>query len=323
MKDATGNRITAERYTGDMADVWNRFVEESRNGTFLHNRGYMDYHSDRFSDHSLMFYCDGELIALLPAHMKDGMFCSHNGLTYGGLLLGNNATAETTLDIFAALRRHLEERGGVKGIIYRPAPHIYHRYPCEEDLYALFRNGAILTECKASSVIEMSNAIPFRGRRRLTAAMKNRLHIKEENNFSRFWEILGERLQSRYGVAPVHTLEEIELLHSRFPDNIKLFTVSDDDDNILGGTVLYITGQTVHMQYSGTTAEGRRTSALDHLYEHLIGERFTTKRYFDFGISVEDGGNYLNSGLIAYKERLGGRTITYDTYTIDLKTTER
>ena len=73
------------------------------------------------------------------------------------------------------------------------------------------------------------------------------------------------------------------------------------------------------MQYSATTEEGRRTSALDHLYEMLINERFSDKEYFDFGISVEDGGRYLNNGLIAYKERLGGRAVVYDTYTIDLK----
>jgi hypothetical protein len=73
------------------------------------------------------------------------------------------------------------------------------------------------------------------------------------------------------------------------------------------------------MQYSATTEEGRRTSALDYLYEVLINERFAGKGFFDFGISVEDGGRYLNSGLIAYKERLGGRAVVYDTYIIDLK----
>ena len=44
------------RYTAEKADEWNAFVAESKNGTFLFNRGYMDYHADRFVDHSLMFY---------------------------------------------------------------------------------------------------------------------------------------------------------------------------------------------------------------------------------------------------------------------------
>mgnify|MGYP006969164291 CR=1 FL=1 len=59
----------------------------------------------------------------------------------------------------------------------------------------------------------------------------------------------------------------------------------------------------------------------DYVIEMLnITKRFAGKKYFDFGISVEDGGRYLNNGLIAYKERLGGRAIVYDTYIIDLKT---
>ena len=62
-----------------------------------------------------------------------------------------------------------------------------------------------------------------------------------------------------------------------------------------------------------------RSSALDYLYEELIYNRFAGKEFFDFGISVEEGGRYLNSGLIAYKERMGGRAIVYDTYAIDLK----
>ena len=323
MNNGTGNSITVRRYSGNDTDAWNGFVRTSRNGTFLHNRGYMDYHADRFADHSLMFYAGKELIAIMPAHVKENSLCSHNGLTYGGLLLSDNTTTETVLAIFAALKEYLLNNGIATRIIYRPVPHIYHSYPCEEDIYALFRNGALLTECKASSVIELNNPIPFKGRRKLTVAMKSRLHIKEQEDYTAFWEILGDRLKSRYGTSPVHTHEEIELLHERFPDNIRLFTVNDNDGNILGGTVLYVTDRVVHMQYSGTTEEGRRTSALDHLYEYLIKDLFAGKRFFDFGISVEDRGRYLNSGLIAYKERLGGRTVTYNTYVIDLKTTDR
>ena len=312
--------ITVTRYAHTLATEWDRFVEESRNGTFLHKRGYMDYHANRFNDHSLMFYSNGKPIAALPAHINENTLCSHNGLTYGGLILGEECTTETTLEIFDTLRSYLEHNTPVTGIIYRPAPHIYHRYPCEEDIYALFRNGAVLTECKASSTIELHCPIKAKGRRKLTAAMKSRLHIKEESDYTAFWAILDKRLQSKYGATPVHSLDEITLLHNRFPQNIRLFTVSDEEENILGGVVLYITEKVVHMQYCGTTDEGRRISALDHLYDYLINTLFKENRYFDFGTSVEEGGRYLNSGLIAYKERLGGRTITYSTYFIDLKT---
>lgn len=317
------HRIIVKKYTHSQTDEWNSFVATCRNGTFLHMRQYMEYHADRFEDHSLMFFRDSALIAIMPAHIKGDLFCSHNGLTYGGILFPDNTTTETTLQIFNALQEYLIKETAAKSIIYKPVPPIYHRYPCEEDIYALFRNDAKLIECKVSSAIKIKDALPFKGRRKLTAAMTSRLSISEEGDYAPFWGILDNRLKSKYGIAPVHSLEEIERLHSVFPTNIKLYTVRDENANILGGTVLYITKNCVHMQYSATTEEGRRISALDYLYEYLIGKLFKEKEYFDFGVSVEEGGKILNSGLIAYKERLGGRAVTYNTYLIDLKTTER
>ncbi len=319
MMEQQQSEYRIERYTAERQTQWDSFVDSSRNGTFLHKRGYMDYHAHRFVDHSLMFYRNVQLVAILPAHIKENDFCSHNGLTYGGLLLNSSTTTAAALDIFDAMQEYIKENTGATRIIYKPTPHIYHSYPCEEDLYALFRSGATLTERKVSSAIPLESPLPMSGRRKLTASTKSRLHIVEDGDYSTFWNILEDRLQGKYNVAPVHNIEEISLLKSRFPENIKLFCVADNCGSILGGVILFVTKNVVHMQYSATTEEGRRTSALDYLYEVLINERFAGKGFFDFGISVEDGGRYLNSGLIAYKERLGGRAVVYDTYIIDLK----
>ena len=308
-----------KRYTAELQALWDSFVDSSRNGTFLHKRGYMDYHAHRFTDHSLMFYRGEELVAIMPAHIKENRFCSHNGLTYGGMLLPCGTTTADVLELFNAMAGYLQENTTATSIVYKPPPHRYHSYPCEEDLYALFRHGATLTERKVSSAIPLNEPFPIGGRRKLTAKTKSNLHIVEDGNLATFWEILQERLQDKYDTIPVHSIEEISLLKSRFPENIKLYSVADNDGNTLGGVVLFITGNVVHMQYSATTAEGRRLGALDYLYEELINNRYTGKKYFDFGISVEDGGRYLNNGLIAYKERLGGRAVVYDTYVIDLK----
>ena len=311
-----------ERYTTAKAAEWDSFVDCCRNSTFLHKRGYMDYHAHRFTDHSLMFYRKTELIALLPAHIRENTFCSHNGLTYGGLLLPSGIATETVLCLFDTLKEYLLDNTTATSIVYKPTPHIYHSYPCEEDLYALFRHNAALTERKVSSAIPLRNPLPISGRRKLTASTKSKLTIIEDGDFNTFWKILEERLQGKYSVAPVHSIDEITMLKNRFPENIKLFCIADSNGGVLGGVVLFITGNVVHMQYSATTEEGRRLSALDYLYEELINNRFAGEEYFDFGISVEDGGRYLNSGLIAYKERLGGRAVVYDTYSIDLKKPE-
>lgn len=309
------------RYDNRHKEEWDSFTRSSKNGTFLFERGYMDYHKERFTDYSLMIFHNGVLHALLPATLNKGkeQIASHGGLTYGGLITNVTATAEEILEIFSAIIEYYKKETGASCIIYKPTPHIYHTYPGEEDLYALFRNNATLIERKISSTIKLKDALPIKGRRKLTSAMKSRLQIIEDCDFASFWRILEERLTGKYGVMPVHTLEEIELLHSRFPNNIRLFRVVNKEERTLGGAVIFVTDNVAHMQYAGTTEEGRRIGVMDYLYEYLITERFADKEYFDFGISVEDGGQYLNSGLIAHKERLGGRAIMYDTYYIDIK----
>ena len=88
------------RYSADKADEWNAFVAASKNGTFLFDRRYMDYHSDRFLDHSLMFYEKGRLYAVMPANDdKHGTLFSHQGLTYGGLIMDKGCRAAKVHDL--------------------------------------------------------------------------------------------------------------------------------------------------------------------------------------------------------------------------------
>lgn len=312
--------IEVVRYDESRKEQWDAFVRVSRNGTFLFERNYMDYHCDRFVDCSLMIFNDGNLCALFPATFHEDRLSvvSHGGLTYGSFIVDVTVTSALMLQVFSLVFEYYRKETVAKKIIYKTIPYIYHQYPAEEDLYALFRCNATLVERKISSTIKLSEPLPFKGRRKLTAAMKSRLRIVEDDNFAAFWEVLTKRLVNKYEVLPVHTLSEIELLYSRFPENIKLFRVIDSSGATLGGVVMYIMKNVVHTQYTGTTDEGRRIGVLDYLYAYLIKERFSSFEYLDFGISTEQDGRVLNEGLIAQKEGFGGRGVVYDTYEICL-----
>ena len=65
------------KYTDADKEVWNAFVDQSRNATFLLDRSYMDYHRDHFTDHSLMIFRNDKLYALLPANEDGDIFYSH------------------------------------------------------------------------------------------------------------------------------------------------------------------------------------------------------------------------------------------------------
>jgi len=296
---------------------WDNCVRESRNGTFLLCRDFMEYHSDRFEDHSLMFFNENKLIAVLPGNISDNTFYSHQGLTYGSLILPKEIKIVQVTEIFDCLILHLREKG-ITRIIYKTVPHIYHTYPCEEDLYILFRQNATLFYRNLSCCIYMNERIKYpRIRKRAIArAINNNLRVEDSCNFEAFWEILGENLQNRYGSKPVHTVEEISGLKAKFPDEIHLFQ-SKNEEKVLAGALVFVCKTVVHVQYSSASEEGRQIGALDIIYDFLL-EKYADKKYFDFGTSNEDNGLYLNDSLIAQKESFGGRGIAYDAYAIEI-----
>lgn len=186
--------IEIRRYTPEDAAEWNNFVWlKSRQGTFLFDRSYMDYHQDRFHDHSLMFFHKRKLYALLPANevtvsAQDGdeagttkkILYSHQGLTYGGLLTCPKVTAEVCIDIFESLREYLRENG-FQSCIYKAMPWIYQRIPSEEDLYALTHVAkAKLKAREISTTIPLDAPLRFSELRRrgIKKAERNELDVK-------------------------------------------------------------------------------------------------------------------------------------------------
>lgn len=304
------------RYADDDRETWNDFVMRSKQGTFLFDRRYMDYHRDRFSDYSLLFYKKEKLYALLPANIDGDTLWSHQGLTYGGLITDIHATTAEVCTLFEELNTFLRSQG-IHHVVYKPMPWIYQQLPAEEDLYAIFnRCHAQLMVRNVSSTIELDRALKWRRIRKYGAdkAEKEGIRVVQDDSaYADFWQVLEDNLLSTYQAHPVHRLEEIMKLHRAFPDNIKLY-VAYFNGKVLGGTLLYITSQVVHAQYISATPEGKHLHAIDAIFRQILTKDYQSCRYFDFGISNEDRGRYLNEGLIYQKEGFGGRAVCYDWY---------
>lgn len=309
------------RYAPEMQSRWNEFVNRSSNGTFLHLRGYMDYHSDRFTDCSLIAYDEkNRLVAVLPANRYGSELYSHQGLTYGGLLVGvRHFSSRPMLDVWDELIRWMR-REGIDSFIYKPVPHIYCRYPAEDDLYALFRSGAVMESCMVSSAMPLSEPVLFNedARQRIKKAARDGVSVTESDDYPLFMSMLETRLGERYGVTPVHSLAEMRLLVGRFPKNIKLYMAYDADGSPLAGSVVYLTDRVIHTQYISTTEEARRRGVFAAVVDHIIKAESGGRAWFDFGTSCEQGGRVLNAGLNQQKYGLGGRSVVYTTYRISL-----
>ena len=307
------------RYRREDKELWNSFVSKARNATFLFDRNYMDYHADRFYDNSFMFYHKGKLKAVLPANVAGDTLYSHQGLTYGGLLLDKKATVEDVLECFDSLNSWLRENG-ISKVVYKALPWIYQQYPSEEDLYALtWKCKAQLISRNIASTIVIDNKLKFAESRKsgIRKALSLNIEVGESNDVDGFWHVLEDNLGNRYNAKPVHTASEMKLLMSHFPNNIRLY-VAKMNGEIVGGTLIYVTPQVVHTQYISASVEGKKHGALDLLFDYIINKVYANCRYFDFGKSTEQGGAYLNEPLIFQKEGFGGRGVCYDWYQWEL-----
>lgn len=307
------------KYTATDRKQWDAYVRRARNATFLFERNYMEYHSDRFEDHSLLFFRQGRLYALLPAHRQQTTLVSHFGLTYGGLIMDIHVTISDTCQLFVELNDYLRDKGFTR-VLYRPIPWIYHRHAAEEDLYAIFwKCHAHLYLRNIGTVICMQQHLRWRKDhlRRLRKAHEAGVSVKRGADISEFWPVLTDNLQKRFDAKPVHSLDEIELLQRRFPDNIIQYSAYREG-RIIGGITFYITPQVVHGQYSGTNDEGKEFGAMEAIYEQIMYHDYKDWTYLDFGSSTEEQGSLINHGLIAHKEGYGGRGVVYDTYEWEL-----
>ena len=310
--------MIVERYNADQARLWDEFIDNSKNGFFMFRRGYMDYHQDRFQDHSLLFYDEDKLVAVMPANEKDGVLYSHQGLTFGGIISNRRMRGPVMLDVMEGLKSYAKEKGFTK-IIYKAIPFFYHKQPAQEDIYALFRHSAVLYRVDLSSTIDMRNKYPFSSSRKsgLKKARDNAIQVEESDDMVTFVDLINGVLNENYQTSATHTADELSLLKSRFPANIRLHVVRHDGQ-MVAGILTYETEEVMHTQYIAANDVGKDIGALDLILDHLINKLSLSKKYFDFGISTEQGGLYLNENLISQKEGTGARATVHQFFELNI-----
>lgn len=307
-------KYSVRQYTSEDLDLWNAFVAKAKNATFLFNRNFMEYHNHRFEDFSLLVFEQNTLVAVLPANKVGAELHSHQGLSYGGLVIDHTLKLQEFLEIFEAVCAYAKQQ--VSKLFFKVIPSIYNEYFSDELLYALFLKEAKLIRRDTLFVIDNLHPDKISQKRKyeIRKGEKHQLEVKETTDFSEFWnEILIPVLQEKHQAQPVHSLDEIKLLHSRFPNNIKQFNVYFEG-KIVAGTTLFITDKVVHSQYIGSDAQRNKLGSVDFLYDYLIKKYASEKRYFDMGTSNENNGKSLNEGLAYWKESFGAKIVVQDFY---------
>lgn len=309
---------TVRKYVPEDYSKWNAFISKAKNATFLFHRDFMEYHQDRFQDFSLVILKDQNWVGVIPANRVEDTVFSHQGLTYGGLVINEKIKLGEVIDISKDVFKYLYD-GNIKTFQIKLMPSMYQIYFSEEINYMLFLANAKLIRRDSLSVIDLTKPYTIIKSRRqsIRRSEVNNLEIKEEPEFDLFWnKILMPNLEKKHKVKPVHSLEEIKKLHLLFPEKIRHFNVYYEGE-IVAGTTVFVTQNVAHPQYISGNEDKNELGSLDVLYHHLIATVFKDKNFFDFGISNEQQGKKINKGLLFWKESFGAKTTVQDFYEVE------
>jgi GNAT acetyltransferase-like protein len=304
--------------------AWEDLAARARMATFLHTRAFLDYHDDRFEDASATLYNDdGVLVGFLPAAAdpaEPACVASHPGATFGGLIHDGALRGPATLEALTLLCAHYRA-SGYERLRYAAVPFIYHCQPSADDLYALFRLGALRARCNLSTAIDLEEGARLSSRRRRGLAKARRAGVEVTEGadlLEELWPIVETNLSERHGARPVHTAGEMRMLTGLFGDDVAIVTARHGGQPV-AGVVLFDSPRVSHVQYIASLPAGNDVGALDAAFDHCLERaRGRGARFFDFGTSNQDGGRKLNHGLYAFKAQFGGGGVAYETYELEL-----
>ena len=296
--------LTIQQYHPNLKQIWNDFIDRSVNGTFLLHRDFMDYHQDRFKDHSLLIFNEGVLICCISAHTVHDSIYSHRGLSYGGLIL--NKISAQNIDI--VLELFVEY---VKGLAFAKAelqlPPLSYNTINNEIATSLKCFGFKQNRVLHNQYIRLDEEIKISPKKSIgyRNGKFQDITIEKGTDFKSFWNlVLIPQLESRHASKPVHSVEEIELLHSRFPEQIIQHNAWRDGE-LLAGITFFIKDKVVKSQYAASSLKGMKTDAVGFLYMEAMKE-FKEKGFviMDYGpVNERDGA--INEGLLRFKKQLG------------------
>ena len=325
--------LSIKKYTEKKLTEWNKFVNLSNNGTLFHNRKFLSYHLNRdFIDCSLLFFDSDRLIAVLPAaeikENKKKIFFSHPGASYGGFIISENLKFKTINEIINLLEQYCVDNH-FNEIILINTPPLYFKNRTDNIDYLLGWNQFEESETYISHITDLTlhddlNCFLGKRKKRYLKNINSEFHINfaESKDVKSFYSILFEN-KKKYNTSPTHSLKEMEKLIKDFPNHIRLF-LSSKNDEIVGGTFLFFLNERIGLVFYNVILENYRNSQLSTIQLFNVMKIFKSAglKSIDFGVShTPELKNPLTPklSLIEFKEQFGANGVIRKVYRKDLK----
>lgn len=313
-------------YSPNLDKRLDHFVEyESVNGTFLQTRRFLNYHpAGRFTDASFALEKSGTIVAYFPGVAKEQTFVSHPGTTFGGPIIAKSFySGSRLLEIMKEADQYLADR--FKNIRFKITPAIFADESPDLLEYTLEHMGYTRhTELSSFSPLQVyTDPLENCERRCRRIFKKSEIegirfgNLEKTEDFETFYHFL-EISKSKHNVHPVHTLQELyDLKDNRIPDHIR-FRGIWDNDTLVAAMMLFRfeKTKTIHGQYIAPNPDYEKFQPTTALYVRVMREAALEGfEKISWGISTENGGEYLNESLHRFKESLGAKACVNAFYT--------
>ena len=305
-------------YSPELDKRLDHFVEsESVNGTFLQTRRFLNYHpAGRFTDASFALEKSGTIVAYFPGVEKEQTFVSHAGSTFGGPIIAKSFySGSRLLEILKEADQYLASR--FKNIRFKITPAIFAEespdlleYMLEHMGYT--RHTELSSYCTLQSGVDPLENCDKECRRIFKKSEIEGIrfgNLEKTEDFETFYHFL-EISKSKHNVHPVHTLQELyDLKDNRIPDHIRFRGIWDGNTLVAAMMLFLFEGtKTIHGQYIAPNPDYEKFQPTTALYVRVMREAAQEGyKQISWGISTEDGGNYLNESLLRFKESLGAK----------------
>lgn len=317
--------IQIRPYRPEDRETWDSFVrEQSRNGTLFHEQRFLSYHPEgRFAEAGFIFEEEGRIIGVIPAAAKDGnSWISHPGSSCGGLIFEQKCGLREVLAMLELWIREAQARG-IEKLEIRLAEDIF-AWPVSGELsFALWHRGFTLKSR------EISTCIPFEadynwldwGRKKnifdIRKAEKDGYTVQCDSDPTAAWHLVNQNLDTRYQKAPTHSLEEINSLHSLYPERIHPWVCRNADGVPVACVICFEANRfAIHDFYISQDYKLVKGNLLPFVFHHIL-QHYASKGYQWFNFGISSRADWIKWGILEFKERIGGRAVNRDTWELN------
>ena len=311
MKDVIKIKIMSE----NDVNQWDKFVENSGNGTIFHLQRFLNYHPPgKFNNHSIIFHNGKDIIAVIPGveeKQKDKVFISHPGASFGGFILKNGINIKKIKNIISVFLEYIKKNDFHSVLITQSSLPYQDRFGEEIDfLLSLYgfrikkkelTSGLFLNFASEEDMLKNFKNSAVRG---VKKSLRNNVNFRQSDDIEIFYSILSENLKKYHKTEPTHSYDELKKLMSKFSDRILLFGAYHKG-KMIGGIVLFLCRKDIALIFY--ISSDRRYQALRQenlmIYELIKWLYERNYKYLDFGtLSVDMKINY---GIYQFRSGFG------------------